>query len=161
MSVSIFELRASPLSGISASGHLHFRASPLIMDLTAMTSRIHYLLSTAHPSSRLQSQTLLRTTAPHRMPAPRRILTSMSKRSLSSQSLIAPPKRQRTVDRIASPCPIAGDIRYNGADWPAPHNALRAARNFLLETVSKGYRVVIAPDKDADGLTGELTVGYR
>lgn len=55
------------------------------------------------------------------------------------------------------------------ADWPAPRAAIEAAQDFILDmwviqsqtdnnmrSVKNDRTVLIVPDKDADGLSGEL-----
>ncbi len=43
------------------------------------------------------------------------------------------------------------------SDWPCDHSALESARDFLRDVASKGGKVVLAPDRDADGLcAGEM-----
>ncbi len=37
-------------------------------------------------------------------------------------------------------------------DWPCKLSALESARNFVKEVASKGGKVLLAPDRDADGL---------
>jgi len=85
----------------------------------------------------------------------------MSKRAFASLSPHSPAKRARTASIVEPPDSMAGDVKFNGRDWPASHDALRAARAYLLDVVAKGYQVMIAPDKDADGLTGELLARTR
>lgn len=43
-------------------------------------------------------------------------------------------------------------------EWPAPKSAMEAARRFVLDIVKQNRSVLIAPDKDADGLTGNKSV---
>jgi len=77
----------------------------------------------------------------------------MTKRSIA----ISPPnsaKKAKIDHSTGTHHPIPGDVCFRGQEWPAPHGQLQAARDYLLDIVAKGYRVVIAPDKDADGLTG-------
>ena len=45
----------------------------------------------------------------------------------------------------------SGDGR-SSSDWPCPAPALEAGRAFLKAAVTRG-RIVLAPDKDADGLS--------
>ena len=38
------------------------------------------------------------------------------------------------------------------SDWPCKQSALDSARQFVRDAASKGGKVVLAPDRDADGL---------
>ena len=52
-----------------------------------------------------------------------------------------------TADRSRSASPEASK------DWPCKAAALEAGRQFLQRAATKGGRIVLAPDKDADGLS--------
>jgi hypothetical protein len=67
------------------------------------------------------------------------------KRSASIESPIV--KRRRHTSSF-------DDAEDRWADWPAPRNAMLAARRFLTDIVENQHSVLIVPDKDADGLSG-------
>ncbi|CED83041.1 hypothetical protein [Phaffia rhodozyma] len=46
------------------------------------------------------------------------------------------------------------------ADWPAPRESMERAKSFLRDCVQGSHRVVLIPDKDADGLSSTLIL-YR
>lgn len=39
-------------------------------------------------------------------------------------------------------------------DWPAPREAIQSARKWILQAIDQKQKILIAPDKDADGLSG-------
>lgn len=47
------------------------------------------------------------------------------------------------------------------ADWPAPRGMMADAREWVKDTATKGKKVLLLPDKDADGLTGESTLFWQ
>ncbi|GAA5834373.1 hypothetical protein JCM11251_007972 [Rhodosporidiobolus azoricus] len=79
----------------------------------------------------------------------------MPKRSASP----APSAPTKKVRRSASP---ASDEASEGAgkgkwkDWPAPRSQMEDAKAWIKECVEGKHRVLIVPDKDADGLSSGL-----
>ena len=47
------------------------------------------------------------------------------------------------------------------ADWPCSSAALSAGRQFLQRAATAGGRIVLAPDKDADGLSAGASYSPR
>ncbi|KAF7796047.1 hypothetical protein EIP86_007217 [Pleurotus ostreatoroseus] len=45
-------------------------------------------------------------------------------------------------------------------DWPASHDAMKAARTFLQSCATSRCKTLLVPDKDADGLCGTMII-YR
>ncbi|KAI5453465.1 hypothetical protein NCC49_005940 [Naganishia albida] len=76
----------------------------------------------------------------------------------------APRKRQKTTttsspskrvkrSRSASSEGELVAVKDAWPDWPAPREAIDRARDFILEIAKSQRRVLLMPDKDADGLT--------
>ncbi|KEF52274.1 uncharacterized protein A1O9_11514 [Exophiala aquamarina CBS 119918] len=64
-------------------------------------------------------------------------------------------------DKLPDYCDV--EPRRDGAGniiWPAPESAIEAARSFLKDCAASGKKTLIAPDKDADGLSSGVII-YR
>ena len=64
------------------------------------------------------------------------------------------PYRRHTTRAAASSDPV-GNAAFSDAamsDWPCKQSALDSARQFVRDAASRGGKVVLAPDRDADGL---------
>ena len=53
---------------------------------------------------------------------------------------------------VAARASHAASASLGMSDWPCRPEALAAAKQFLRTAVGKGGKIVLAPDRDADGL---------
>ncbi|KAL8705346.1 MAG: hypothetical protein Q9201_001545 [Fulgogasparrea decipioides] len=72
-------------------------------------------------------------------------------------------KESPNVKRQKEPVPDYCDVEPRKDDsgallWPAPPKAMEDARNFLRECAASQQKVLIAPDKDADGLDAGVII---
>ncbi|KZT58728.1 DHH phosphoesterase [Calocera cornea HHB12733] len=74
----------------------------------------------------------------------------MAKRK-SESAASSPSKRVKREER--EPDTSDEDAQQVFPDWPAPQEQLNMARDFIRECVRDKHKVVIVPDKDADGLS--------
>ncbi|KAL8736591.1 MAG: hypothetical protein Q9181_002338 [Wetmoreana brouardii] len=69
------------------------------------------------------------------------------------------PNAKRQKEPIPDYCDVEPCNDDSGAIlWPAPPKALEDARNFLRECAASQQKVLIAPDKDADGLDAGVII---
>jgi DHH family len=79
------------------------------------------------------------------------------KRKASGTTASATKKRQRPVEPDYCDAECVRD-EYGGVIWPAPEVAIDKARAFLRACAEERNRVLLAPDKDADGLSSGVIV---
>ncbi|GAA5984011.1 hypothetical protein JCM5350_004991 [Sporobolomyces pararoseus] len=92
--------------------------------------------------------------------------------SSSSSSSSPPPSKPSPAKKakIAAATPtkkakveeVADEVLGKGIwkDWPAPRDQMETAKSFILEAVKEKHRILLCPDKDADGLSSCLIL-YR
>ncbi|KAK0550406.1 hypothetical protein OC846_003673 [Tilletia horrida] len=81
--------------------------------------------------------------------------------SIATSSAPTARKRERSpapkddADLAFASTPKADSVPSKPVDygWPAPSSALHDAEQFILQSVRSGQRILIVPDKDADGLS--------
>jgi hypothetical protein len=79
-------------------------------------------------------------------------LTMTVKRTLSGSSLVSSPKRIKTESASPTPPPSERDaVEY--PNWPAPRQAIEAARSFILSCAKSSKPTLLVPDRDCDGLS--------
>lgn len=95
---------------------------------------------------------------------PCNLITSKLPRAFSQASFLARPDLtgvfrpyRAGVGLIRSPKPAASvhtaaNSYADMSDWPCGQSALEAARKFVRDAASKEGKIVLAPDRDADGL---------
>ncbi|GAA6017875.1 hypothetical protein JCM10207_003484 [Rhodosporidiobolus poonsookiae] len=87
----------------------------------------------------------------------------MPKRASSpAPSLSSSPSKKPRLSRSPSPAStsasqigLPGEVYGKGQwrDWPAPREQMESAKDFIRECVTDKHRVLLIPDKDADGLS--------
>ncbi|KAL9932718.1 hypothetical protein V8E36_008417 [Tilletia maclaganii] len=129
------------------------------------------LLTVRSSASRSSPSSAATRTLPHFSTTPAARLASRSPSMSSPVSADAhaheqgmtPRKRKRTSPSTAPSSPPASVASTSGPSsaqnvtathaWPAPATALRDAERFILQCARAGEKVLLVPDKDADGLS--------
>ncbi|GAA5859280.1 hypothetical protein JCM8547_008950 [Rhodosporidiobolus lusitaniae] len=80
----------------------------------------------------------------------------MPKRSASPPS--SPAKRARKADPPIAAVKLEDEVygKKEWKDWPAPRTQMQEAKEWIRECVEGKHRVILVPDKDADGLSSSL-----
>ncbi|GAA5982402.1 hypothetical protein JCM10908_006632 [Rhodotorula pacifica] len=88
------------------------------------------------------------------------------KRSLPFDKPTAPPPASKKPRAKRSPSPASTaavrDVAGHGKwkDWPAPAEQMERAREWIRECVANKHRVLLIPDKDADGLSSACLLAH-
>ncbi|GAA5987002.1 hypothetical protein JCM11641_004415 [Rhodosporidiobolus odoratus] len=86
----------------------------------------------------------------------------MPKRSASPVTTASPsPKKvKRSASPQATSNGLEGEVAGKGEwkDWPAPRTQMEEAKEWIKECVREKHRVLLVPDKDADGLSSGLNL---
>ncbi|GAA5886938.1 hypothetical protein JCM3774_000625 [Rhodotorula dairenensis] len=93
--------------------------------------------------------------------APKRTLPSDPAAPTPSKSRPPPSKRPRPSADAPPAAPthdVAGYGRWK--DWPAPHEQMETAREWIRDCVKGKHRVLLIPDKDADGLSSACLLAH-
>ncbi|KAE8257283.1 hypothetical protein A4X13_0g2446 [Tilletia indica] len=88
----------------------------------------------------------------------------MDKRTHSTDFPARKRKRSPSAEPIPSSSSAGSDRKHQKVDsaysWPAPASALKNAERFILHCAGAGGKVLLVPDKDADGLSAGVIL-YR
>ncbi|BGO95955.1 hypothetical protein NBRC10512_005461 [Rhodotorula toruloides] len=85
----------------------------------------------------------------------------MPKRALATATSSSPSKSTRrspspALDSTTVPQDAAGKGKWK--DWPAPRTQMDEAKEWIRECIRDKHRVLLCPDKDADGLSSALVL---
>lgn len=92
---------------------------------------------------------------------------SVFARSVATRSVLACDHRSTALSASFTRQELSPSGKVRGAhadeasmsDWPCKVSALESARSFVREVASKGGKVLLAPDRDADGLCAGRPTG--
>ena len=94
--------------------------------------------------------------------------TTVASQSYATKSPKVAPKAKMPAAKVTKPKPKVPDYcdvetlkdEHGNPIWPAPEEAIEKARAFIREAAASGKKVLIVPDKDADGLSSGVII-YR